>query len=461
MRSRNFFYFILFLLINYGAHRSCLGSHELIPDEAYVRDGEIENILGGFLSQIKKALNYHDKVEIILKKTAAINAFATIANNNQAVLVFYSEMLLKTEGLDELVGVMAHEMSHIAFRHITGAMIAARQSFNLFLAGISLGLVGALVGGSGDLMAAGTAWGEAAASANIGQFSQAQESSADDNAIRVLQVLKWPISGFSKFMKKLEERTEPYIKDKSSYFATHPSPTNRRLMMQRAEKNNTGAQFSVEQIWQYNILIAKVRGIVLNVAEIKHLYPESEASDEALYAQAIAAYRESDNSIAIKKLQKLIEKHPKYPYFYEFCGYVNLKSQNLKEALKHYKKALDLSQASNNFLLKIDYAHVLICTENPANLKQAITLLLDALNNQPYSFFGWQLLIRAYGKIGEFGAMKLAQAEQYWYYENHVESLKFAKAARDVLKRKAQPDPVLLNRAEDLIFMNENKIKEE
>jgi beta-barrel assembly-enhancing protease len=136
-----------------------------------------------------------------------------------------SGLILSADSEAELAGVMAHEIAHVAARHIT------RQITKSQLAQI---MTTPLVffpgwGGFGARQAAG-----AALPLSFMHFSQADETNADLLGLQYMYKTGYDPGAFVDFFEKIEalERTKPNTL--SQFFSSHPPTANR---IARSQKN--------------------------------------------------------------------------------------------------------------------------------------------------------------------------------------------------------------------------------
>jgi predicted Zn-dependent protease len=133
-------------------------------------------------------------------------------------------------------------------------------------------------------------------------------------------------------------------------------------------------------------------------------------SVEARYARAIAWYRIPDLKKALPEIDGLIREFPKDPYFHELRGQMLYENGRVAEALPSYKQAITL--APDAALIRIDYAHAQLETNDPALLPDAEANLNTAVRVEPELPELWRNLGIAYGRGGQLGMAAMALAEQ-------------------------------------------------
>jgi predicted Zn-dependent protease len=125
-----------------------------------------------------------------------------------------------------VVGVLAHEIAHIAERH------AARQLTQAMVANGLLGLLGALLGNDGGARAARIGASLLAGGIFL-KFSRDDETEADRVGAEIMHRAGWDPRGLAEFMQILrrEQGRDPSVVE--TFFSTHPSPEGRIERLER------------------------------------------------------------------------------------------------------------------------------------------------------------------------------------------------------------------------------------
>jgi predicted Zn-dependent protease len=169
-------------------------------------------LVGTGLAQTSKlpALDW----QFIVLDTDGVNAYAApggIVHITRGLLG-----LLKSEA--ELAGVLGHEITHITNHHTVDAIKQAK--------GISIGADVATSGaGARDQFIAAFA-GKAFNHIFEGQFSQSDESHADEIGVQLANKLGYAPSGMADVLKKIEERNAGR-QDRNGFFSSHPAIKDR------------------------------------------------------------------------------------------------------------------------------------------------------------------------------------------------------------------------------------------
>src|SRR5690606_4821266 len=166
----------------------------------FIRDQETEDALHMFsLPIFQQAGLSPSAIRFILIQDDSLNAFVAGGQN----IFVHTGLLLETEDISELLGVIAHESGHIAGGHLFRTQMAVDDiSMQSMLINI-LGIAAAIGAGSGDGAAAAMTAGSTFAQRSIMRHSRVQESSADQSGVRYLKDARLPLDGFLSFMQKL------------------------------------------------------------------------------------------------------------------------------------------------------------------------------------------------------------------------------------------------------------------
>lgn len=163
-------------------------------------------------------LQYFDYHFFIIK-SAEFNAFAAPSG----LVFFYSGLINSMNSEDEFISVLAHEIGHVAKRHLASRMekgkVIGAASLAVGLAAIALG-----GGAAGQALLAGSM--AAGQSANL-HFSRKDEEEADLLAYDWMKQLDRNPEGQEKMLQTMR-RISRYRSEKlPQYLLTHPNPEDR------------------------------------------------------------------------------------------------------------------------------------------------------------------------------------------------------------------------------------------
>ncbi len=390
-----------------------------------IRDTEIETILKGWLSPLLKAADIDKNgVRIIIVQSPQINAFVAGGAN----IFIYTGLIEKTDNPGELLGVMSHELGHIAGGHLIASRAAMEKASYESILGMVLGVGAAIVTGQGGAATTISAGANSMAMSGFLAHSRVQESSADQAALRFFETAGMNPTGLETFFEKLESEELLPADQQSAYMRTHPLTRDRiDAVRDRARQSpHFSSQFPAEWMEQHKRMKAKLAGFI-NPNQIPWVYDDRDQSIPARYARSIAAYRNHNVEPALKEIDGLIAAEPGNPYFQELKGQMLVDFGRVAEALPHYKKSVDgLPDAG---LIRLAYGHALLETGRE---KEAIENLERAQQDEPRSARIFRLLATAYGKLGQENMARLNLSEE-------------AVLQRQIPYAKSQAESVLKN----------------
>jgi len=145
-----------------------------------------------------------------------LNAFALPAGH----IYINTGVVLASSDVSELAGVIAHEVGHVALRHVAHNYRRERNTGVFYQIGaLALGL---LVGG--DVAAGGQMIGEVAAVAFMNTFTRAAEEEADRFAVEVLPRAGYHPAGLVSFFETLASQGDGHLPE---FLSSHPATESR------------------------------------------------------------------------------------------------------------------------------------------------------------------------------------------------------------------------------------------
>ena len=182
-----------------------------------VRDPEVT----GYVSAIGRRLLAHAgpqpfpyRFHVVARKE--INAFAAPAGH----IYLHTGTLLKARNVSELAGVIAHEIGHVAKRHIA-------HNFNRALAtniAHHVGVVAAELAAGPEAARAAHAVGGVAALGYLNTFSREAEREADAFAVRLMFKAGYDPRGLATFFETLRKEGK---RSAPAFLSSHPTPASR------------------------------------------------------------------------------------------------------------------------------------------------------------------------------------------------------------------------------------------
>ncbi len=393
----------------------------LFPQYVYgmsiISDEEIEQFLYKTASPFYHAANIPlNRNKIFIVQDNSLNAFVSEGNN----LFINTGTIIAVDNRNELSGVIAHEVGHIAGGHILRNKIQAQELQRVELVSLILASTAAAVGRRADAATAILLGGQSSLLNAYTSFRVTQERSADEAALKYLDKAKESPVGMLNFMKKIHAQNKMTGNEENPYFRTHPLTIERINFIEEAIKNSKYKAVFVQDD-EFSHIKAKLTGFLREPEETYRKYPNSDSSIAAQYARAIADFKALRISNAISKIDQLIKLEPHNPYFREFKAQIYMETGKAEKAKKEYDKALQL--LPDSALFQINWAQAALeASPSPSEIKQIINILNKALIKYP-SPFAWLLLSKAYATQGNIAYSEYAAAE----YSLGIGEVKIAK----------------------------------
>lgn len=423
-----------------------------IPDfkvGSVIIDEEVNNALTDWLEQLFKVAGLKQyKPHVYLVVDPELNAAASTGGQ----IIIHTGLIQNCNTAAELLGVLAHEVGHIAGGHIAKIGQASQEAMLPAAAALLLGGAAALATGNPAPLIAGLSGGAHVFNRSMLKFTRTQESSADQAAISYLDRLNWGSQGLLDFFKVIDKKYQVPITGLDPYSVSHPLTTDRIKSVEEhlANTSHSGAvPASIEAKFQR--IRSKVIGFFRPYKEIlagTDSFLKGLSEENRTYAMSIALYRNGQMSESIKKLDSLIAAHPDNPYFYELKGQVQFDEGKHSDAIESLETAVQKLPKAR--YIKILLAHALLESKLADAPTRAKKILIPLTQQDSDNTFAWRLLAIAHGKLKEDGQASLALAEEAASKGDKKMTKSFATRAKTLIK-PGQPGAL---RANDLLMPN-------
>ncbi|MFN0044692.1 MAG: M48 family metalloprotease [Alphaproteobacteria bacterium] len=374
----------------------------------FVRDAEVENILRVYAAPLFRAAGFEpNAIRLHLIADKSLNAFVANGLN----IYFHTGLLVRADDASQVIGVMAHELGHITGGHLARTEDRIRQAQNQSIATFLLGAGAAILTGRGDAAAAVIAGGQNAVMASFLQYSQTQESSADQAGLKFMDAAGVSARGLGEFLRVLENQELLAVGRQDPYMRSHPVTRQRidTVEAQVARSPYADAKLPPTIVEMHKRMRVKLAAFLDPVPTVLQRHPESDTSIVNRYARAIGLYRKPDLPAALATIDGLLAQEPKNPYFHELRGQMLFENGKAAEAVEPLQTAVRL--LPDNALLKVLLSQVLIETNDQAAIRQAIVHLEEARKIEDDNLSAVRFLAIAYGRDGQLAMAALSQAE--------------------------------------------------
>lgn len=415
--------------------------------QSILRDAETEAFLRHISDPIFEAAGLTpEAVNIYLLSDSSLNAFVTGGQN----IFIHSGLIMASDNVDQLIGVIAHETGHISGGHIARMGEVAQSAGNMSIISMVLGAAAILAGGAdagmGLIMA-----GQSVAQRQFLAYSRKQEAATDQAGAIFLEKVGISGRGLVEFFQKLRHqellaqvRQDPYVR-------SHPLNRHRIAALQEVVESspyyNTPPNPENEETFQR--LKAKLVGYIYDPVQTLRKYPLSDTSASARYARVYAYHKAIEWDAALAESDRLIAFEPNNPFFHEIKGQILFENGKVNEALPVFEKAIEL--APNEALIATAYGQAMVSLEDKEMMEKAIPILENSVRLDKLNSFAWFNLAKAYSWLGKDAKANLATAERFYVSGNPMLALSHAQRALKDFKT-GTPDWL---RAQDIIHVSE------
>jgi len=421
--------------------------------QSILRDAETEALFNDMSRPLIVAAGLSpNTVKVILINDDSINAFVI---GGQTVYV-HSGLIAAADNANQVQGVIAHELGHIADGHVVLADAGYRPALGISILSLVLG-VAAMAAGAGDAGAGILAAGQTAAGYKAAAFSRVQESTADATGAKFLREAGISGKGMLTFFKKLQSQEYAVgLQNIDAFAQSHPLSGDRVATLTAdvtaSPAYNAPLDPNLEE--RFKRVKAKLFGFVSDPKTTLNVYPMSDQSEYGHYARAYAWHKAGYPDKADAETKALLAIKPHDPYFLEVRGQILLEAGKPRDALAPLREATDLTRTAP--LIATTLGHALIATEDKSNYPEAVKVLRSAVARDDDNPFAWYQLGTAYELSGDAPRAMLATAEQASLTGDIPRAAYSARAALAGLP----PNSIDWIRAQDIAMTSMNEIQD-
>ena len=407
-----------------------------------IRDTEIEEILHDDAAPLYTAAGLDAKsIHIVLLGSKELNAFAA-----PGTMAVFTGLILESKTPNQLQGVMAHEIGHLAGGHSARSGDMSRAGMRPFLLTMGLGVLAAL---AGNAEAGAVLAGNAGYFGTLGAlgYSREQESRTDQAGLTYLETAGLSGAGLYEFFNAFRYQEVFEQARRYPYFRSHPLSSDRIDALKfKAEKlPHYGVKDTPEALAKHEIMKAKLQGFINpTVAIVKCSDPVQDYPTR--YACAIAQYQLKEPDKALKLIDALLVEQPKNPYLWELKGQILFEFARADEAEPAQRKSVELKPDAP--LLRVNLGQTLVALNSDAKVDEGIAELKKSLVQDEENSAAWRILAEAYDRRGKDGLARYATAEYNFQEGDKKQALIFAMRAREMLT-KGSPE---WRRATDIVL---------
>ncbi len=370
-----------------------------------IRDDETERYLRRLADPLLEAAGLRpEDLRLFVLADPRLNAFVAGGQN----LFVFTGLIEAAETPEQLAGVIAHEIGHIAGGHLTRMVRAGERAGQQALIGALLGIAAA-VAGAPQLGTAAIVGSQGLARQRMLTFTRAQEQAADQAAVTYLSAVGMSPRGLLEVMELLDARARGISGGGGEFLQTHPLTRDRIRFLESqvtaAAADERPPDPALEA--EHRRIVAKLVGFLAPPQEALRRYRGKDFA--ARYARAIALYRDLRFDESMRLLDELLRERPEDPYLLELKGQFLFERGRVAEAEPFYRKALALRPDSA--LVRVAFARTLIEQDRPELLPEARAALREAIRLDRLYAPAYRLLGVVAGRLGDEGESFLALAE--------------------------------------------------
>lgn len=375
---------------------------------SFIRDAEIEHIIGGFAEPIFRAAGIDPAaVGIYLVSDNGANAFVTGGQN----MFLTTGLLIQATGAEQLLGVIAHETGHLAGGHLARGQEQLESAQRTAIISALLGIAAAVAAGDAGAGAAVISGGQTVAERGFLSYSRTMESAADQAGVSYLDQIGVTSEGMLSFFEHLENQELLPQSRQAEYVRTHPLTRDRIEFIRQHVRTSdtTGRPLPEATVEAFSRIQAKLIGYLQPQAAL-YRYADDERF-ATRYGRSIAQFRLGNLDAAHTLIDGLIAEEPNNPFLYELKGQMLLGGGQPSSARAQYERANTLFPGEPTLMVPL--AQTMLATEPDDRLDSTIELLNRSvsarLGGTPLA---WRLLATAHGRSGNLGMAAVALAEE-------------------------------------------------
>lgn len=403
-----------------------------------IRDAEIENFIYDLSLPILKSANLEKKnINFYIDQQSFINAFVTFGNN----IFVTTELLSKVKNVDQIAGVIAHEIGHLKGGHLNKRLNQGENSLlNSVLSGILA--AGAIAAGSSEAGGAILMGSEHIKRQNLLSFSRKQESYADQAAIKYLKSSNYSVKGMVDLFTLLAQNER--FSNINTYSLTHPLSKERKKIIKLHLYENEVLQTHKLLNQRLKLIQAKLIGFTIDTDKISKYFPENKLSKESCYANSIKNYRLGKITKSLDFINACINLDNKNPYFHELKGQILYENAQTYKSINSFKNAQMLKNDEKFFNLALAKAYY--SSGKKANYMKSIQLLKKYVEEDKFPVEAWHYMALSYGKLKNFSFSALALAEKFLL----LNDLKNAKQQIKKIEKLNDKNPEVISLVNDI-----------
>ena len=400
-----------------------------------MQDAWLENEINQIFSEIYNQSALGKPLAVVLIKDQQINAFAVPGG----LFAINAGTITAARSLDQLAGVMAHEVAHVTQRHYSRSSEAMKGKGLLALLGLLAGI--AVATQSSDAGAAVMLGSQASMLSQQLSYSRDQEREADRVGMQFMVLAGYDPNSMADFFEVMQ-RASSQLSYLPEFWLTHPLTTSRISEARLRARQYHLVKKNVEQRNQLFELI-KWRASIFagshNLTNLKNSAQHNSSAALALATYYIQQSQYGDAKALLDKIQPTaVQQNLYHLILSEYYKQRNQLDLALDAVLADYQVYPE------NKALALQVAEIYILKQQA---EQANAILLPLSTRFPRDVMVWQLLQRSanfqQGINKEINGLRYRAEVQFWSGQelNALKSiLQAQRLAKDQPSVKAKID---------------------
>jgi len=359
--------------------------------------------------------------------------------------VFINSGLLEgMESEDDLAGLLAHEVSHVACRHISNMVEQSNKTTLLTLAGIATGILLG-VGGAAPAAASAVTVSSIAAGASASlAYSRENEMEADQIALKYLAKAGYSGEGLLKTLKKIRSRNWYGSDQMPVYLSTHPAVEDRIAYISSSMEGmpSSSPQYDTTEFQVIQTRLTALYGEE-RIARKKFETVVKNQPDHYLshYGYGLILTRTGDYNGGIKHFRQALENKPLDQTVIRELGRVYFLNGNYEEAYAMLKGAA--SPSSRDSEVRFYLGRTLKALGKPIEAAAELERLLDDNPNYIPAYYHLGIIYGEQQKMGDAHYYLGLYYRKKGQIKNSVFHLKRAVKHLDAMKKRKRAEDVL------------------
>jgi predicted Zn-dependent protease len=383
---------------------------------AVLQDPEVSSYIQHLGSTL---VNYADEqpfeFTFFLVRNNDVNAFAVPGG----FIGVHAGLIETSSNENELAGVLAHEITHVAQRHLARRIADMSNNQFLPLGAMLAGVLLAGAGGGGDASTAMIYSGVALQQQQMINFTRNNEVEADRLGLKILYAAGFDPTGIPTFFRTMQRNRYSSNLEPFRYLITHPLDNARITEAQnRIDKLPPQPRKSSND---YYLMKARLKSLTHNDPRLllesleKDIKAKAKPTPADTYALVQALERAGNYTQARSMIQKLADAEPENIHYQLALARSLNKSGNAAQAVAVLRKMQSIYP--DNFSVTYYYAETLKDIKRP---KEGRDLLKAFLLKYPSPIMeSHKLLAELYANSGDAINSKQTLAEYYFNTGNY------------------------------------------